>query len=274
MLKFAASYLPRLIRHEEHIMAVAYGRHQEAEGILHFSEGMLVATSRRLLYLVHRPGYTSFDEFAYNTVTSLSSNRNSLFTTLTLYTTMATYVIRFAGNACAGRFIDYVDQHRDTLPPSTAPVASRLNLKALDFLHSHELGVLSTLDRDGTLSSSAVHYVIDDQAVIRIVTKTDARKARNVLARPQAALTVYDTEAMQTVQVQASASFEVQPSHKKEGSFRAALTAAYGNSFHLPPMSLLRDSGLTVIKLLPTSARLLSFKDLTKPYRLKPQSGA
>jgi hypothetical protein len=111
MMKFAAHYLPRVIHDDEHIRAVVNGRHKD-DAIQGTNEAILVATDKRIIFLDHKPGYTSMDELAYDAVAGLNVSQAGFFAAITLYTRMVNYTVRFANKTCAHRFAEYVEKRR------------------------------------------------------------------------------------------------------------------------------------------------------------------
>src|SRR5688572_4936138 len=69
VLKFVGQYLPKVLHPDEHIEAVIYGRYHDGTGLWSLSEGWLVATDRRVIFIDHKPGYTNMDEMGFDAVT-------------------------------------------------------------------------------------------------------------------------------------------------------------------------------------------------------------
>lgn len=114
LLKLTTRCLPRVIHENEHIRAAVYGRYKQ-DGWPLSSEGMLVATDKRIIFVNWKPGYTSIDELSYDIIAGLNVSRAIFFSALSLYTRMSTYTIRFANSGCVARFADYVERRRLTL---------------------------------------------------------------------------------------------------------------------------------------------------------------
>lgn len=112
MMKFANRFLPNIIHSDEHIHATVYGRYREGSGLLSFSEGMLVATNLRVIFLDHKPGYTHMDEIGYDVVSGVNISTSGLFSSITLYTKIANFTVRFANPHCASLFANYVEKRR------------------------------------------------------------------------------------------------------------------------------------------------------------------
>src|SRR3990167_8935521 len=81
-MKFAIKYLPKIIHKKEHIKGVVYGRYGEKTGSLTLVEGMLIATDHRIIFLDHKPGYTSEDELTYEMIAGIQTSR-AFFTAVT-----------------------------------------------------------------------------------------------------------------------------------------------------------------------------------------------
>lgn len=111
MLKFAVKYLPKVIHKDEHIHGVVYGRYGEKTGSLTLVEGILIATNRRIIFLDHKPGYTSTDEVTYDVVSGVKVSK-AFFSAVTLHTRIGDYTIRFANSRCASIFVSYVERRR------------------------------------------------------------------------------------------------------------------------------------------------------------------
>jgi hypothetical protein len=125
-LKFSAHYLRQIIHPYEHIRGIAYGRHGPSERLFgRMNEGMLIATDRRVIFLDHKPGYTDLKEFTYDVVSGIECLTAGPSSSVTLYTRIGDYTIRFANPRCVKQFMDYVElrhiesDSRNTPPPST-----------------------------------------------------------------------------------------------------------------------------------------------------------
>lgn len=109
MLKFNAHYLHRIIHPDEHIKAVVYG-HYGTELI--GTEGMLVATDRRVVFLDHKPGYTNMEEFSYDVISGVRFAQAGVFTSVTLHTKLGSFTIKYANANCARRFVSCIGTRR------------------------------------------------------------------------------------------------------------------------------------------------------------------
>lgn len=112
LYKFTSRYVPRVIGLKEHIKAVVFGRQKEAEGFFGVIGGGLVATNARIIYIDHRPGYTTMDEISYGVVSGMNMVQAGPYASLTLYTKIGNYHLSFAKPDCVRRFAAYIDMRR------------------------------------------------------------------------------------------------------------------------------------------------------------------
>jgi hypothetical protein len=73
--------------------------------------------------------------------------------------------------------------------------------RIFSFLDEHYIGVLSSVTPDGNPHGVVVHYAIDHDFNIHILTKTGTRKYDNLVHNDHAMLTVYDPGSQTTAQV-------------------------------------------------------------------------
>ena len=83
---------------------------------------------------------------------------------------------------------------------------STVRAEALDFLKTHNAGVVATVSKEWNPHASAVYYVADDDFNVYFITKIDSRKYAAIQAHPQAAFTVGTLEAPRTLQIEGAAS--------------------------------------------------------------------
>ena len=112
LYKFTSRYLPNIIGQDEHIKAVVFGRRSEIEGFFGLIGGALVATDLRIIFVDHRPGYTSMDEIGYDVVVGINVSQAGPYASLTLYTKIGNYELSFARPACVNHFERYIEVRR------------------------------------------------------------------------------------------------------------------------------------------------------------------
>jgi len=265
MLRFTARYLPKIIHDDEHIEAAVFGRHKETEGLFGYVEGILVATDRRIIYLDHKPGFTTMDEISYDVVSAVSESEAGARSSLTLFTKMGNYILSFARPVSVRKFADYIEKRRidEEAPlrkkPSPPPVYISGN-ETTDFLKKHDTAVLSTIDRAGNISGATVYYFMEGSFAY-ILTKEGTRKSRNMMGNQQIALTIYDSNTLQTAQIQGKAEVETDPTIKEFIFQQIVKPRHYESGEHMPPVTSLRNGAFIVFRITPTE---FSFSDFSR----------
>lgn len=251
--KFTTRYLPHVIHPDEHIQAAVFGRHKESEGAFGLIEGVLVATDRRVIFVNHQPGYTTMDEVGYNKVSGVNLSKAGLYSSVTLFTKIANYTLSFASPKCAKKFAEYIETRvtgaGNPLVPTTeyeVPIAE----EALAFLKCHELGILSSIERTGSISGAAVYYTMHGNCPY-FMTKTGTRKASNIVGNRHVALTVVDEPKLQTVQLQGIVEAETDDLIKTEILNKLIRSRQYENKDGLPPVMKLNGE-FVVFRIRPT----------------------
>lgn len=268
LLRAEARYLPSVIHNDEHVKAAVYGRTKDGSA-------MLVATDRRILFVDKKPMVTISDELSYEVVSGVGlTQEKGLTAGITLFTRIGNYTVRFANMKSVKKFEAYIESHRLEGKPKpdsrrTSPVfpsakitnGVKLNKETTSFLNSHELGVLSTLDRNNQLHGAAVYYVFDEkEKTIHILTKSQTQKSHNILATHKVAFTVFDEEQLQTAQLQGIAEIEPDAQKKQDVFIAINRTRVHGKDVHHPPVTKLVEGHFIVYRITITSARYQDFK--------------
>lgn len=266
MARLSSGYVPKVIHSDEHIRAAVYGHRREAKGIFGYEVGLLIATDQRVLYIVHRPGFTTLDEMQYDLVSGVSLVNAGLFASITLHTSIANYVLSFVRPKSANHFVTTIEKTliASKLEPSeirkSETKQNEKNLSSsdgvMDFMLSHNVGVLSSIERSGAVSGAAVYYVVID-SVPYFMTKSESNKVANIAYYHNIALTIYDPETLQTVQIQGIAETEENEDIKErvEDSLRLIQSQSIGTK--KPPVTKL--AGKTLIYRIATNK--MSFID-------------
>lgn len=266
MARLSSGYVPKVIHSDEHILAAVYGHRREAKGIFGYEVGLLIATDQRVLYIVHRPGFTTLDEMQYDLVSGVSLVNAGLFASITLHTSIANYVLSFVRPKSANHFVTTIEKTliASKLEPSeirqSETKQNEKNLSSsdgvMDFMLSHNVGVLSSIERSGAVSGAAVYYVVID-SVPYFMTKSESNKVANIAYYHNIALTIYDPETLQTVQIQGIAETEENEDIKErvEDSLRLIQSQSIGTK--KPPVTKL--AGKTLIYRIATNK--MSFID-------------
>lgn len=261
-----ASELAKMLSPDEHIGGVVYGRY--TSGL-----GWLVATNLRVIFIDRKPLFDSTDVLTYDVVSGIKSTKAGLFTSVTLHTRIRDYTIRYVSPQCAKIFVQYIEQRRleseseglskpqKKKQQSTLPVFQDNNPEAQAFLRSHNLGVISTVDRTGNVHGAVVYYLIDQNSLIYILTKSDTSKSHNIHVNGQVAFTVHEPGTMKTAQVQGMAEIETDQKIIGEVFLKILSPKPYSSGKKLPPVIKLHKGDFTVIKISPT---VMSFHDYDK----------
>lgn len=260
MKKLEVKELPSIIQPDEHIGGAVYG--QVGGG----SSAMLVATNKRVLFVDHRPLFSTSDELTYDVVAGVQKVTTGLFTAVTLHTRVTDYTLRYVNPKCANIFVSYIDKMRITIGSLGSPMQSATALKptpeitydtadkkAMDFLRQNEVAVLSSVDRTGNVRGSVVYYHVEQSGLIYIVTKDKTNKVRNIVGHGQVALTVYEPDTLKVLQISGVADIEGRPA-ERESAFKALVhTRKVGGKTVFPPVTKLKSGGFIVLRITPQS---------------------
>ncbi len=268
VLRAECRFLPSIIYHDEKIGAAVYGLGPDGWCLV-------VATDKRVIYLDKKPFFVTKDILTYDIVSGVTSNQLGMFASVTLLTRGKQYALRFVNTSAAATFTQYIESRRlsggqydqrsgryyeelnDSLVIMDIP-----NKDATEFIRNNDVGVLSTYDdRDDTVSGAVVHYVLDGDSYLYVLTKSASRKARSVMSNGKSALTIYEPGSMKTAQIQAIASLEAD--HKKQRDIfdHMIQERSYSEGSYRPPVTSLKEGTYVIVKLTPTS---IIFTDYSK----------
>lgn len=241
--RFSGMYLPEVIHEDEHIEAAIFGRHKELQGFFGAVEGMLVATDKRVIFIDHRPGYTTMDEFTYDVISGVNITKAIYNASVTLYTKVSNYRLSYVGKESAKKFANYIEERLEkrvaqvTESEQQAPPVREtiLSAEAVEFLNKRDIGVLSTIERTGSLRGAAVYYVIKD-GYVYFMTKENTRKARNIIANEHVAFTVFDEQGLETIQLAGMAEQVTDDKTRMKVITAILRTRTYNDGSHLVPV--------------------------------------
>ena len=261
-----AGELSHILHDNEHIGGVVYGKYED-------SLAWLIATDQRVIFLNKKPLFKTQDEFTYDVVSGIKNSKSGLLNSIVLHTKIGDYMMTYITAKCARIFVQYIEERRvgsksnndlSKVKPrdeSSPDAQDDENQKAFEFLSAHEVAVLSTLDRTGNVHGSTIYYTTTPDNLLYFVTKSGTEKSHNILAQCKVALTVYEEQTLQTVQVQGAAEVEVS-GERKETIFRALVKErVYVDHKQMPPVTDLHVGMYTVIKVTPTSIRYSNYSE-------------
>ncbi|MDQ5982428.1 MAG: Rv1155 class probable F420-dependent [Patescibacteria group bacterium] len=241
--RFSGMYLPEVIHEDEHIEAAIFGRHKELQGFFGAVEGMLVATDKRVIFIDHRPGYTTMDEFTYDVISGVNITKAVYNASVTLYTKVSNYRLSYVGKESAKKFANYIEERLEkrvaqvTESEQRAPPVREtiLSAEAVELLNKRDIGVLSTIERTGSLRGAAVYYVVKD-GYVYFMTKENTRKARNIVGNEHVAFTVFDDRRLETVQLAGMAERVTDNKTRMKVITSILRTRTYSDGSHLVPV--------------------------------------
>lgn len=267
LIKSESKELPRVLHEDEHIGGVVYG--QIGGG----NSAMLVATDHRVIFLDKRPFFMVNDELTYDVVFGVKSTSAGPFISVVLHTRINDYTLKHVNARCARIFVKYIENKclekgtynrvtgRHTEETQQPTFQNITDDRALSFLKEHDLGVFSTVDRTGNVHGAVIYYLVDQSNFIYILTKSETSKSRNIYAHSQVALTVYEVDTLQTLQVQGIAEVETDQKVKDSVFSQIVKPRSYRGETYLPPVTKLHEGSFTVIRVRPT---FMSFHDYAK----------
>lgn len=130
--------------------------------------------------------------------------------------------------------------------------------KISSYINKHSLAVLGTVNDDGTPHGAVVYVYADGEGSVYFLTKNKTLKYRNLLARPEASLTIFSEPDSTTLQANGSVTLIEDP--QLIDTVMAHLTRAQVNAPEwLPPLAKLRAGNYELFGVTLHRARLAEF---------------
>jgi general stress protein 26 len=259
--------LPMILHEDEHIRGVIYGRSESNDS------AMLVATDRRVLFLDNQFLFKTIDELSYDVVSGISSSIAGPFTSITLHTRVTDYTLRYVNAKCARIFIKYIEAKRledktdgqQDSPAERATIAvtthSPIDETTEALLKGQNIAVLSTVDRTGNVHGAVIHYVVDQNYIMYILTKSGTGKGRNIYSHEQVAVTIHEPGTLKTLQMQGIARIETDQMVRDNVFLQLTQPRNYKDGINPPPVTQLHNGSFMVIRVIPT---IISYHDYAK----------
>jgi len=251
LIKMETRHLPSIIHDDEHIGGVVYGRYEGGSG-------MLVATDKRLLFLDHKPFFNVTEDISYDVLSGVSHSSQGRYDGIIVHTRPADYALRFVNPDHAKRFVSFVEEKRlengssRTQQSTDLPKAStqsNLSTDARQFLSTHRIGVLSSMDNRGNIYGAVTFYWYTGGQMLYVLTKSNTQKSANIMANGQTAYTVFDSETQQTLQLQTAAA-RVDDKSLINQAIQKLLAPEYADGgIKLPPLSKMNTGEFELIQL-------------------------
>lgn len=138
--------------------------------------------------------------------------------------------------------------------------SSEKNLRIYNFLRSHPVGVLCSVDPNNEPHGSAVYYSVDSSFKLMFTTKTKTKKTSNLQTNNHVMLMVYDQKEQVTVQVTAIAE-AIEKDDDISKSMRNTITASMETSdAGIPPIAKLSAGEFTAFRLHPVQIRMAVYE--------------
>jgi hypothetical protein len=120
LMSSESQYLPRIIKYDEPLTAVVYGKYES-------SFAMLIATERRIVFLDKKPFFTDQDDIDYAVVAGVGCGNGTFASTVTLHTRIKTYAVTTMNWRCARGFVRYIQQRIEHNDPRREQYWKRIN---------------------------------------------------------------------------------------------------------------------------------------------------
>ncbi len=275
LLKFASRALPSIIHENEHIRAAITGRYENGAALL-------VATDARIVFVDKGVLYSKADEIRYEMVSGVRSTIQALFSSVNLHTRIKDYRLNYVNPKASQRFVHYIEQRRvemseqNGIPLSDSKVVSVIGEQELPenlfvmpnetkrFLLSHELCVLSTIDRNGYVNAAPVYYFLNDLGFIYVVSKSQTNKMHNIMHNKHIALTVVDEQGLSVAQLRGIGELETNTGAKQEAFQKIVRERMYNGKKRLPPVTDLDKGAYVIFRITITDAKYTDFNKISR----------
>lgn len=142
---------------------------------------------------------------------------------------------------------------------NTVANKSDKNKRIFEFLNSHSIGVVSTVDPNNEPHSAVVYYAVDQDFNITFTTKQNTKKTSNLNHKNHAMFIVYDAKTQTTVQITSTAE-DLTGTPELPEVFRHTIEASMETSeAGIPPISKLAAGDYTAFRLHPVQIRMAVF---------------
>lgn len=142
----------------------------------------------------------------------------------------------------------------------TTPSKEEIKQKALDFLRSQPMAVLSTTSNNEPWGA-AIYYVADDNFNFFFVTRSGTHKYKDIETNPKAALTIADEKTQVTVQVAGNLSHVPTRDIKDIVFTKLASIKPKNDKSWLTPVIKVHEGDWEVMQLTPTKLQYANFKE-------------
>lgn len=274
MIKQEARFLHNIIEDDEHVKAVIYGLYGENGFSIQSNSGMLVATDKRLLFIDRKPLFSDVDELGYEAVLGINVNNAPIFSAVEVHTARKEFHFRNVNKKCASKFEKYIEsrvieKRKDTKDAEVAayvskirrPATTPISDAATEFLRSHDVAVLSTINQDEEIDAATIYYLIDRDNRIYFITKSSTAKAHNLYMHTYVALTIFDEAKMSTAQIKGICDFEDSPEIKNYVYSQITRPRQHGGVQMSVPVTKIKEGSYEVFCITMTECKFRDYRD-------------
>jgi len=140
---------------------------------------------------------------------------------------------------------------------------SELKTQAKEFIENNRAGSLATADKKGEPHVAVVFCFAEDDLAIYFTCRVESRKFKNILVRPEVALTFYDEANLITLQLSGTA-VRVENIEEEQKILQKLFTLRLNERNWPTPVVKMYESGATneiaVLKVTPTEMTLSNFE--------------
>lgn len=266
-MKMETERLPAIVHDNEHIGGVVYGRTTGDK----VGSAMLVATDKRIIFLDVKPLFVTFDEVSYDVVAGVRDTKAGPFAGVVLHTRVRDYGLRYVNKKCAATFVTFIEAHielhiNETKKPVSNEVwkstkrEKRINpdQNAYGLIAAHNEAVLSTIDREGNVHGTVIHYVYDNEQFYFVTHERDDKMLQLAL-HGQVALTIHASRSLQMVQISCLADTETDKTVVGRVFKKISEPKEYIEGNHFPPVISMKKGNFVVVRLTPLSIKYHDF---------------
>lgn len=106
--------LPYIIRAEETILGIVYGRYHRKGDTVSAARGrgVLLITNHRIIFLDKKPTFLHYDEIPLDLISGVTFTKAGIASRVQLHTRMGDYTVRTFNQQCAGTFMHAIEAER------------------------------------------------------------------------------------------------------------------------------------------------------------------
>lgn len=106
--------LPLIVRAEETILGIVYGRyHKKGDNVSAArGRGVLLITNHRIVFLDKKPSFLHYDEIPLDLISGVTYTKAGIASRVQLHTRMGDYTVRTFNQKCATTFMHAVEAER------------------------------------------------------------------------------------------------------------------------------------------------------------------